>query len=711
MAGSGLNEDATNLFGMATSTTAGNTGAYGNVQHTQFTINGVLTDIVISTGNRGVEFFTMDANTGALTLKTSAYIYTTPDQGYHKGEIFQSNGNLYFFKSWNANSADATTVAGYETGDVTYKLDTATGQWTPIAQQYDQNFTSLTNIGNPETTGALTFSEFTGGDGEKYMWTAGGYGFDVSGHFYSKMHWNTTTEKWDLVTSANNSSELTVGVNGLTLAQWQAKTGLYYQTIDNEQSIKVIKTSDGLKMLMAGASSSNNHDDQLTVFDLDAQGNIQYDANGQTLRTTFNLTTGTTTYGDGTAGPSFPVVAGDPNNASYLLQNVRLDPNTHNIFMSGGATATTNGNGGIMVLSPNGDSVVFKDGPGVGLVTGTGSLGQISPDANIAWADGKIYITSQLAWTDAYPHTIILDASNYSIISQGTDTSSFAAVDQRADGYVSLTTVAGKMFMIERVDASASDATGYAPLRVAVSSFGSSPLCFAAGTMILTARGEVPVEKLKKGDMIVTRDRGIKPIAWIGKQHVSARQLRLRPHLMPIRIARGALGPNTPSRDLVVSPQHRILVRSAIAQRIFGEWEVLIAAKRLIGIPGIEQMAECDGVDYYHFLFDCHEIVFADGAEAESLFTGPEAIKAVPASALQEIFELFPELMNGELPLYPARTLAEGKPARNLVSRHMQNRRALCSSDDSRVFSTISDFVAMVQYSRKDAPGRHDRIH
>ncbi|KRW97185.1 hypothetical protein AQY21_05000 [Paracoccus sp. MKU1] len=99
-----------------------------------------------------------------------------------------------------------------------------------------------------------------------------------------------------------------------------------------------------------------------------------------------------------------------------------------------------------------------------------------------------------------------------------------------------------------------------------------------------------------------------------------------------------------PTGDLVVSPQHRILARSHIAQTMFGTAEVLVAAKQLLALDGIEIAEDLSEVEYYHILFDHHEIVFSNGAETESLYTGAEALRVVGPAAAQEILALFPEL-------------------------------------------------------------------
>ncbi|MFD1798058.1 Hint domain-containing protein [Paracoccus aurantiacus] len=202
--------------------------------------------------------------------------------------------------------------------------------------------------------------------------------------------------------------------------------------------------------------------------------------------------------------------------------------------------------------------------------------------------------------------------------------------------------------------------------------------CFARGTMILTEDGETAVEDLAVGDMVVTRDRGPQPIVWIGSKKLSADMLDENRNLRPIRIRADALAPGYPARDLLVSPQHRILLRSRIAQKMFGENEVLVAAKQLLSADGID-IVESGEVEYFHFLFDRHEIVIANGAEAESLFTGPEALKAVSEDARVEILTLFPELEHAECHALSSRQIPSGRMSRKLVFRHLKNRKPLFS--------------------------------
>lgn len=204
-------------------------------------------------------------------------------------------------------------------------------------------------------------------------------------------------------------------------------------------------------------------------------------------------------------------------------------------------------------------------------------------------------------------------------------------------------------------------------------------VCFAAGTMIVTDRGERPVEDLTEGDRVWTRDNGMQPVRWHGARRISGAELSRSPKLRPIRISAGALGINQPATDLVVSPHHRILVRSNIARRMFGTCELLVAAKQLLELPGISVAEDLDCVTYVHLMLDRHEVIMSNGAETESLYPGPQAILALGHEAAEEIFTIFPELRDRPTEFPGARPFVSGSRARKLAARHVQNDRPLAS--------------------------------
>ncbi|MCT4332423.1 Hint domain-containing protein [Paracoccus sp. YLB-12] len=199
--------------------------------------------------------------------------------------------------------------------------------------------------------------------------------------------------------------------------------------------------------------------------------------------------------------------------------------------------------------------------------------------------------------------------------------------------------------------------------------------CFVAGTMIETPDGPRPVEDLREGDAVVTVDAGAQKLRWVGSRDLNVRDTD---NLKPIRIRTGALGQGLPATDLLVSPQHRVLVRSAVAQRMFGTDEVLVAAKQLTALPGIEVVDDAAQVTYVHLLFDDHQLVTSNGAVSESLFTGPQALKGVSEEARAEILALFPDLaeIGADMELrQPARPVVPGRQARKLAERHLANQK------------------------------------
>lgn len=205
-------------------------------------------------------------------------------------------------------------------------------------------------------------------------------------------------------------------------------------------------------------------------------------------------------------------------------------------------------------------------------------------------------------------------------------------------------------------------------------------VCFARGTRIQTPRGEIAVEALRAGDLVTTLDAGPQVLRWIGSRRIGAAELAAEPGLGPVRIRAGSLGQGLPRRDLTVSPQHRILLRSRIVERMTGEPEVLLAAKHMTGLDGIGLAGDCRGVEYFHLLFDRHQILFAEGAPAESLLFGKEARKMLRPAAVEEILTVLPALAVAPPP--PARALMDGRTGRSLVRRMRQNGvEALCAAD------------------------------
>lgn len=169
-------------------------------------------------------------------------------------------------------------------------------------------------------------------------------------------------------------------------------------------------------------------------------------------------------------------------------------------------------------------------------------------------------------------------------------------------------------------------------------------ICVARGTLVETSTGPVPVEDLEPGDLILTADGRAEPLRWLGSRRVTAAELALHPQLRPIRIQAGALGVESPIRDLVVSPQHRVLIQGWRAELYFGETEVLVPAKALVNDRTIGVDRAASEVEYFHLLFDRHEIILTEGATTESFHPGQYAVSALGAEVQAELGQLFPDL-------------------------------------------------------------------
>lgn len=171
--------------------------------------------------------------------------------------------------------------------------------------------------------------------------------------------------------------------------------------------------------------------------------------------------------------------------------------------------------------------------------------------------------------------------------------------------------------------------------------------CFTPGTLIATPDGERKVEDLQAGDRVITRDNGIQEIRWIGARSLTEAELKDATHLQPVLIRQGALGNGLPERDMMVSPNHRVLVANDKTALYFEDREVLVAAKHLTGLEGVD-VVETTAVTYIHFMFDQHEVVLSDGAWTESFQPGDLTLRGLDGDQRNEVLELFPELQTAE---------------------------------------------------------------
>ncbi|MGE0224218.1 MAG: Hint domain-containing protein [Acetobacteraceae bacterium] len=132
------------------------------------------------------------------------------------------------------------------------------------------------------------------------------------------------------------------------------------------------------------------------------------------------------------------------------------------------------------------------------------------------------------------------------------------------------------------------------------------PVCYVRGTLILTTKGEVAVEDLQVGDLVVTASGSTAPIVWLGRRRVNCARHPEPRKVWPVRIRAGAFGPELPARDLVVSPQHAVYAEG-----------VLVPIRILANGLNVTQEA-VETVEYYHVELERHDLLIAEGLASES---------------------------------------------------------------------------------------------
>ena len=160
--------------------------------------------------------------------------------------------------------------------------------------------------------------------------------------------------------------------------------------------------------------------------------------------------------------------------------------------------------------------------------------------------------------------------------------------------------------------------------------------CFVAGTRVETALGPRPVETIRPGDLVLTRDHGYQPVRWAGQTRHDT-----TPDTAPVIIGANALGAHGP---MLVSPQHRVLLGSARTELLFAAPEVLVSALHLVGLPRVTRGKAGRPLVYVHLLFDRHEVICANALWSESYLPGPQTMPGFSAAVQAEILTLFPGL-------------------------------------------------------------------
>lgn len=288
------------------------------------------------------------------------------------------------------------------------------------------------------------------------------------------------------------------------------------------------------------------------------------------------------------------------NNAALNVENTSQQPTTLITFDSGLT--------GDVVLEANGGGI---DPDTTVIINSTSYNFIVEQTGTLPFDNGKV--PNPLEGSQVTVISVIINGSNerFFFVTDGSGT--MALMNQFGNGAIALTTV----------DTS--------PTEVFI--------CYAEGTYILTLTGHKKVESLQPGDYVMTLNNGSQEILWTRANEQPLEEVE--PDAKPVLIKAGSLGPGRPAYDLIVSPQHRILVGGQ--GQIDGTFahEIFVPAKALTGLPGIRFMAGKRTITWVHFACARHEVVMANGCMSESLLLGPMVVQGLNAMEKAQLATLF----------------------------------------------------------------------
>ena len=207
--------------------------------------------------------------------------------------------------------------------------------------------------------------------------------------------------------------------------------------------------------------------------------------------------------------------------------------------------------------------------------------------------------------------------------------------------------------------------------------FNPPPTCFLAGTILQTAHGARQVETLEIGDEIMTAEGRLAKVVWVSSS-LHEWSVDADGSDKPIVFRAAACDELTPSEDLIVSPQHHVLIAGPVVSKLFGADEVLAPAKGLTALPGVRVMEGKRAAEYYHVMLDHHEVIMAHGVPTESFYPGPTAIRMLTPAQRASLYAVVPALKddpeNGYGPT--ARKKITRREAETLVNAILADRKA-----------------------------------
>ncbi len=164
--------------------------------------------------------------------------------------------------------------------------------------------------------------------------------------------------------------------------------------------------------------------------------------------------------------------------------------------------------------------------------------------------------------------------------------------------------------------------------------------CFAPDTLIETAEGVLPIWQVKAGDYVETLSDGLQQVLWVSRRRVVFADVA--PDRRPVLIKADALGAGHPSRDLVVSHQHRVLIGTPDQGAGLADAPYLVPAKALTDLPGIRFMHGKRSMNWIHICCAGHHLIRASGCITETLLLGPQVMSGLPAMDRLRLAAQFP---------------------------------------------------------------------
>ncbi len=402
-----------------------------------------------------------------------------------------------------------------------------------------------------------------------------------------------------------------------------------------ETTISATNTGHVQLANLAEGAIGNSFSVSLTA---DSTSSIEIGAAGGAAAGTVTIDAGITVAEDGYFNASSIVVNGTLSTAPPQLTGTGV----YSAFLSIATTGSGPGltGSGQVQIGKNGTVTIGRVDPGSAntvAFTGTSGILNISA-ASLDTSEAFIPTISGFGSSDAIDYAGTVTAATY------------------ASGTLTLTNGSTTVATLNLSGDYSGDSFVATPISSSTTQISSVAVCFCRGTLILTERGEVPVEALAVGDRVRTLSGALKPIVWIG----FGRDLVTRANRLarPVIVRQGALADNVPRRDLYLTHGHALYfaapslalprdprIKSGEGREGWGSDGVLIPVEHLVNHRSILWDDTARVVEDYHIELAEHDVVFAEGAPAESYYdaenralfhntrSGSEAGAARPAFA------------------------------------------------------------------------------